>query len=974
MERNMSEVGPDLYQNFTLQEEELKLLKDRTKVNKIGLAILLKFFQMESRFPQNLMDIPEATVEYIAQQIGVSTEFYSRYDLNSRNAIKHRKLIRQFTGFREGTNKDASRIQKWVFSHLDSFDYTLEQIFIMVKDRYKQLKIELTSSDRLERIASSVLSKCEEKLFQTIFKKMPKVSKAAIDSLLEGVPSLSFVEIKSDPGGIGLKSVFQEIQKLRKLRQIVLPCYIPPNLSEKYLKKIERRVSSESIYENKRHPDNIRYALILLYCYSRIREIIDSLVELLIGIIHKIGVKSERRVEKEIIDEVKEVRGKEGLLYRFADLSLNQPDGIIKEVLYPTISEQTMKDIIKEFKFTGNRYRSRIYNFMRASYNHHYRRMVPEILDNLEFRSNNEVYQPVIQALQVLRKYAHTKLRYYPKEEIVSIDGVIKKSLQELVIEKDPDGQERINCMNYEILVLETLREKLRCKEIWVVGANSYRNPDEDIPPDFNENRLTYYKSLNQPLGPESFTLRLELEMRKAMGELELSIPNNPYVRILKKQGGWISLSPLEPQKEPENLQQIKAEITRRWPMTSLLDILKEVDLRVEFSKEFTGTGSREAMSEENLQRRLILCLFGIATNTGLKRICAAIPGESYQDLLYVRRRYLHRDTLRKAIQKIVNDLFRIRNPGIWGEGTTTCASDSKKFGAWDQNLLTQWHIRYQGRGVMIYWHIEKHAACIYSQLKSCSSSEIAAMIRGVLRHCTNMNVERNYVDTHGQSEVGFAFCRLLNFQLMPRFKDIHRKKLYLPHQEDEGRYPNLEPILTRPIDWDLIRQQYDEMIKYTTALRLGTAEPEAILKRFTRENLQHPTYKALSELGRAERTLFLCRYLTHYKLRQEIQEGLNTVENWNSANSFIFYGKGGEMATNRLADQEISMLALHLLQISLVYVNTLMIQEVLSEKEWFDRLQTEDLRALTPLIYSHINPYGTFQLDMNERLPLYTP
>jgi TnpA family transposase len=44
--------------------------------------------------------------------------------------------------------------------------------------------------------------------------------------------------------------------------------------------------------------------------------------------------------------------------------------------------------------------------------------------------------------------------------------------------------------------------------------------------------------------------------------------------------------------------------------------------------------------------------------------------------------------------------------------------------------------------------------------------------------------------------------------------------------------YPNLQLVLTRPIDWDLIRHHYDEMVKYATALRLGTAETEAILRR----------------------------------------------------------------------------------------------------------------------------------------------
>src|SRR3954464_8077248 len=81
--------------------------------------------------------------------------------------------------------------------------------------------------------------------------------------------------------------------------------------------------------------------------------------------------------------------------------------------------------------------------------------------------------------------------------------------------------------------------------------------------------------------------------------------------------------------------------------------------------------------------------------------------------------------------------------PGIWGESTTACAADSKQFGAWDQNLMTEWHVRYGGRGVMIYWHVERRSTCIYSQLKTPSSSEVAAMIEGVLRHCTEMEVQK---------------------------------------------------------------------------------------------------------------------------------------------------------------------------------------------------------------------------------------
>lgn len=232
------------------------------------------------------------------------------------------------------------------------------------------------------------------------------------------------------------------------------------------------------------------------------------------------------------------------------------------------------------------------------------------------------------------------------------------------------------------------------------------------------------------------------------------------------------------------------------------------------------------------------------------------------------------------------------------------------------------------------------------------------------------MEVDRQYVYSHGQSVIAFTFCHLLGFQLLPRLKAMPRQKLYRPFASDPERYPRLKPVLSKHvIDWDIIAQQYDEVIKYATALRIGTAEAEAILRRFRQGATQHPTYTALLELGKAIKTVFLCHYLHSDALRREIHEGLNVIENWNSANGFIFYGKGGEIATNRRDEQELAILSLHLLQLVMVFINTVMIQTVLQEPAWEGVLTVEDYRALTPLVYGHVNPYGLFQLDLDQRL-----
>ncbi|WP_155613665.1 hypothetical protein RBB83_08675 [Paenibacillus peoriae] len=100
-----------------------------------------------------------------------------------------------------------------------------------------------------------------------------------------------------------------------------------------------------------------------------------------------------------------------------------------------------MRDLVKEFKHTGPAYREKVHTIIRASYGSHYPRMVPEILGILDFRSNNEVHQPVILALELVKRYSDTGQHYLPLLEDVPIDGVIRNVNREIIVEKDEKGQ-----------------------------------------------------------------------------------------------------------------------------------------------------------------------------------------------------------------------------------------------------------------------------------------------------------------------------------------------------------------------------------------------------------------------------------------------------------------------------------------------------------------------------------------------------
>lgn len=959
----------NLSTNWFISYDEAELLKNKRYPHKLAFALQLKNYSETGAFISKEKDIRSDLIDHLCTQLHTNPSILKDYNWMSSTAKRHRSEILMFLKIGRPGAVDQQELRFLMCDQLFPTGIQKEEANDLAKKWYFEKRLKCPPENALYREIASAFADFENKLFTHVASLLGRGTTELFDRCLRSEPheNGSFTWIRSDPGRTSLATILSELDKLSFIEDCGLPAKEIGGIHPKIRERLYKRIASESAWEIRRHPPYIRDTLMCIFLYVRRQKIIDDLVDLFILLVGKLSKKAKKKVETVLVKEMKRVYGKTTLLARIAKASLKDPKGTITKVIFPIASKAKLSDIVKEHKYSGKGFKNEIHNLVRSSYSSHYRRMVPQILGSLTFRSNNDSHAPILDAIDWLMENPVHNSKFSLADGSVPTSDIIRPSFIKLIKGMGKGDMDRVD---YEIAVLEALRKRLRCKEIWVEGADKYRNPDEDVPMDFNINRKFYYDRLGVENDPAEFTSGLKEEMETALRMLNENLPSNKYVRLRQSGVKNIVLSPSDPLMDPPNISALKGEVQSKWPMTSLLDILREADSWSSFTKSFKSVRTSERLSPEQLRKRLLLVLYGLGTNMGLNRLASGNQ-VSYKELRHVKNAYIHKDSLRRAIREVANGTFLVKDTKLWGEATTSCASDSKKFGSWDQNLMTEWHIRYGGKGVMIYWHVDTRSTCIYSQLKKCSSSEVANMIEGVLKHCTDMKVEKQFVDTHGQSEVAFAFCRLLGFELMPRLKSIASQKLYLPDISLKKELKNLLPILNRGIKWEIIERQYDEMVKYTAALEQGTADPESILKRFTRGNESHPTYRALQELGKAVKTIFLCRYLADENVRREIHGGLNVIENWNSANGFIFFGKSGEVSSNRLEEQELSVLALHLLQNCLVYVNTLMIQRVVAENGWMERFDKEDYRALSPLIHAHVNPYGKFELDMDKNLGL---
>ena len=584
--------------------------------NKKGLArfvylTLLHYFYYNHQFP-DFNTLPRELLLYGLEHTAssVTIDEVSILFNNERQLYRYKDEIRTNLGYRLFEQKDIILLKKnlsVLFSGNANKDALQELLF---KEFDKQ-KIERLNAVNTQNIINKIQYAEEQATFNQINSLLTEKDKAYIDDYILSSNDFGGIcqFLRQDSGSTTRDNVKLEIKRLEILNALPLDqfAYLD-KINPKQHNVYKRRFFTDTPQRTKRREDISRYALTVIFCYQRYLETNDNLIEHLLHFIHRIKKTADCKT-KELHQKVGKKIGDLDLLYQLAEINRDFPEDIIAKVVYAEIPQATIDQLIKARTFCRN-LKKTLHESVVKRYSVSYRTNIFAILECLDLYSDNIDF---LNAVRLIQRFYHNKQKYYPITELVPTDNIISKQQQKYIFEIDELGKQRVLKKDYECIILRLLRKKLLHKEVWASGTYRYRNPSDDLPKDFEQKREEYCAMLNVPFTAKEFTNNAKTEMAKNIQDFDNSFPENELVNIIAKKGKpWIVLTPFEKATEPKVLHKIKEAILEKWGVINLLDILKEVDLREDFTDCFSTAGNRTILERDTIRKRLLFSIFSI--------------------------------------------------------------------------------------------------------------------------------------------------------------------------------------------------------------------------------------------------------------------------------------------------------------------------------------------------------------------------
>lgn len=958
---NISEK--EISKHFTLNQEELEFVKLQAKspIPRLGLALLLKSIQYLGYFIK-IVDLPERVIGYVSLQLGYRHELDLRkYDNAGGTRSRHQKYLREYLNLKpvgdsthECIKQTAYEMAKTRNSDIDIINAVLE---ILVKENF-----EFPRFSTIDRTVRAIRTEVNQSYFREITDHLPNSYKVLLDDLLisqnSGQPSLwdNVKQEPSKPTSTRIRDFVEHFSWLNSLHQII--SIEIPKSKQKLMVDEARSLDAAAL---KALEPNRRYALMSIFIDNQSGKLLDDMAKMFVKLMEKLRSKAKVKLEEH---QLKHQERADQLIEKLNDLiGAYQTEGSIKDKFMAI--QDTLEPNVPIIK-------NQCEQHLAYAYNNYYlylyslyvkkRGLIFKCVDALPLRPATQD-TTLVDCLDFIKNNRRGIKEWIPKPDL-DLSWLPEKA-RKLVTGKASKKAlvSQIHRKYFELCVFLELVGALKSLDVYVKGSKDlgdYRTQliSEEL---FDRQKKEYSTMMAFPTEAISFVHHVQKWMAAKESVTDHSFPSNEYVTV---ENGNITIKKGSKNVIPQNYTMIDEQLKNRMESVGIMDLITHTEKWLNLSPKFkpiSGVNTRIA----NHQQRFIASLFCYGCNLGPVQTARSVTGINRKQIAWVNTHFVTEDRLDSAIEQVINYYNKYKLPKYWGSGKSASA-DGTKWDVYEQNLLSEYHIRYGGYGGIGYYHVSDTYIALFSHFIPCGVYEAVYILDGLLKNTSDIQPDTLHGDTQAQNESVFGLAYLLGIKLMPRIRNLKKLTLYKPFPDMNLQH--IDGLFTDVINWDIIQTHLPDMLRVVLSIKAGKIMASTILRRLGTHNRKNKLYFAFRELGRAIRTGFLMDYFRDEDLRKMIQAATNKSEEYNGFTKWIAFGNNGKITSNLRQEQTKMIKYNHLVANLLVLYNVNEMTRVINDliEEGFP-IDADLLRSLSPYRTEHINRFGKYRVDLEK-------
>jgi TnpA family transposase len=956
----------DISAYFTLTEDDKLLVrKQHGPHNRLGVALQIGILRYLGFFPDDLVTIPASVVNYVAAQLGLSSQELLNYGRRGQTRTDHIRHIEDYLRFQGASEAVLKELSEWLVQRALEHDKPI-LLFQMASEKLYSMRIIRPGVTTLERLVIAARQLAQEETYQRLSSLITNDHQRLLDSIL--IPGetaeqpwprgqtalhwLSYAATANTP-----EAILETIDKLLFLKELGVEQWdlspLNPN-RQKFLAQVGRRSTNQAF---QRMSSQRRYPILIAFLHQSLQDITDELIDLFDRCLSD-RYKNAKRDNQAFRIAIATTTNEKLMLFQdIARIVLDPaiPDERLRDMIYQKVPEDKLQTSLEECATLIRPADDMSYDYFVKRY-HYLRTFAPRFLTILHFASNQSC-QSLLEALEQLKKLNATGKRKIPEDAPLAF---VPKSWLPYVL----DDKGEINRRYYETCVLWELRNALRSGDVWVRNSRRYANPETYLIPkiQWQQMRSEACRLLGLPQHGEDRLQQRQRELEEGLFQLDRELSrDDSYIRI---ENDKLVLSPLEAETLPESSKKLQKLITERLPRLDLTELLIEVDGWTHFTDCFKHAGGSQPRTRDLLVH-LYASILAQACNFGLVKM-AEVSSLTYDRLAWCTHWYLRDETLKTGIDTLVNFQYHQPLSRLWGGGTMS-SSDGQRFPVpvKSQNAVSLPRYFGYGKGLTFMSWTSNQYSQYGSKVVPSTNREATYVLDAILDNETELEIMEHTTDTAGYTELVYALFDLLGMRFSPRIRDIGDQTLY--RMDRSIRYPHLKSILKQTINQKRILEDWDDLLRAASSVKLGWVTASLLISKLQASKRKNALAKGLQEYGRVIKSIDIPYYLCHQEHRRRVGIQLNKGEEIHNLRQFLLFANEGKIRKSHIEDQSNQAGALTLVTNAVIVWNTRYIQAVVDQlqKEGFT-VDENDLIHVSPCRFEHINKYGKYHFNVD--------